>query len=45
VAVRTVARHSDGVDRCRGTLELTRGGASGWLVDRANIACPDSTRG
>ena len=45
VQVRTVATHSDGVDRCSGSLELVRGGATGWLIDRANISCPDSTRG
>ena len=39
VAVDTVARHTDRVDRCRGTLDLARGGAGGWLIDRARIAC------
>ncbi len=45
VAIRTVATHTDGVDRCRGTLSLARGGPSGWLIDRASIACPQTTRG
>ena len=45
VAIRTVATHTDGVDRCQGTLRLTRGGPSGWLIDRAGITCPQSTRG
>ncbi len=44
VAIRTVATHSDGVDRCQGTVSLARG-PSGWLVDRADVACPESTRG
>jgi len=45
VAIRTVATHTDGVDRCQGTLSLARGGPSGWLLDRAAISCPQSTRG
>lgn len=45
VAIRTVATHSDGVDRCQGTLGLNRGGQSGWLIDRADTSCPESTRG
>ena len=45
VAIRTVATHTDGVDRCQGTLSLARGGPSGWLIDRAAITCPQSTRG
>ncbi len=38
VAVQTVARHIDRVDRCNGSLSLGRG-SSGWLIERANIAC------
>jgi predicted Ser/Thr protein kinase len=38
VAVQTVARHTDRVDRCNGTVSLARG-SSGWLIERANIAC------
>ena len=45
VAIRTVATHTDGVDRCQGTLSLARGGQSGWLIDRAAVTCPQSTRG
>ena len=45
VQIRTVATHSDGVDRCQGLLDVTRDGANGWLIDRANVSCPDSTRG
>jgi hypothetical protein len=45
VAIRTVATHADGVDRCQGTLRLAPGGPSGWLIDRAAISCPQSTRG
>lgn len=45
VAIQTVATHTDGVDRCQGTLSLARGGPSGWLIDRASIACPQTTRG
>ena len=45
VQIRTVAKHSDGVDRCRGSLDLNRDGGNGWLIDRANISCPNSTRG
>ncbi|HEV2772847.1 MAG TPA: serine/threonine-protein kinase [Thermoleophilaceae bacterium] len=44
VAIRTVATHTDGVDRCQGMLSLARGGQSGWLIDRAAITCPQSTR-
>jgi len=45
VQIRTVATHSDGVDRCQGSLDLERDGANGWLIDRANVSCPNSTRG
>jgi eukaryotic-like serine/threonine-protein kinase len=44
IAIRTVATHTDGVDRCRGTLNLIGDGRGGWLIDRAQIACPESTR-
>jgi serine/threonine protein kinase len=44
VAIRTVATHTDGVDRCRGTVSLIGDGRRGWLIDRAQIACPESTR-
>jgi eukaryotic-like serine/threonine-protein kinase len=44
VEISSVATHTDGVDRCEGTLSLVAGGAGGWLVDGADIACPESTR-
>jgi len=45
VQIRTVAKHSDGVDRCQGSLDVTRDGANGWLINRADVSCPESTRG
>ena len=45
VAIRTVATHTDGVDRCQGTVSLASGGPGGWLISRADVACPQSTRG
>jgi eukaryotic-like serine/threonine-protein kinase len=44
VELSSVATHSDGVDRCEGTLNLVTGGEGGWLIDGADIACPESTR-
>jgi hypothetical protein len=45
VAIRSVATHVDGVDRCRGVLNLARGGPSGWVITGANVTCPETTRG
>jgi hypothetical protein len=42
VAIRTVATHSDHVDRCSGTLRTVRGADGRWLVDPAGVQC---TRG
>jgi hypothetical protein len=41
VRVRTVATHTDRVDRCAGTLQATRSGGR-WLVEPAGLSC---TRG
>jgi hypothetical protein len=41
VRVRTVATHTDRVDRCAGTLQTTRSGGR-WLVEPAGLSC---TRG
>ena len=38
VRVRTVATHTDRVDRCAGTLQATRAGAR-WLVEPAGLSC------
>jgi len=38
VRVRTVATHTDRVDRCTGTLQATRSG-SRWLVEPAGLSC------
>jgi hypothetical protein len=38
VRVRTVATHTDRVDRCAGTLQATRSGAR-WLVEPAGLSC------
>jgi hypothetical protein len=40
--IRTVATHSDHVDRCSGTLRTVRGTDGRWLVDPAGVQC---TRG
>jgi serine/threonine-protein kinase len=42
VEIRTVATHSDHVDRCSGTLRTVRGTEGRWLVDPAGVQC---TRG
>jgi Protein kinase domain len=39
VSIETVARHTNRVDRCRGTLGLARGAGGGWLIDAANVTC------
>ena len=44
VEISTVATHTDGVDRCEGTLSLVSGGPGGWLIDGAAVTCPQSTR-
>jgi hypothetical protein len=38
VRVRTVATHTDRVDRCAGTLQTTRSGGR-WLVEPAGLSC------
>ena len=38
VRVRTVATHTDRVDRCAGTLQVTRAGAAGWSSPPASPA-------
>jgi len=43
VAVRTVARHTDGTDRCEGEFSMSRKGRR-WIIARGGVACPDSTR-
>jgi len=45
VAVDTVAKHTNRVDRCRGTLDLARAGKTGWVIDHANIACTNGRGG
>jgi hypothetical protein len=42
VEIRTVATHSDHVDRCSGRLRTVRGADGRWLVDPAGVQC---TRG
>jgi hypothetical protein len=38
VRVRTVATHTDRVDRCAGTLQTTRSGGR-WQVEPAGLSC------
>jgi hypothetical protein len=39
VHVRTVATHTDRVDRCTGTLRTVRGPDGGWQVEPAGLSC------
>jgi len=38
VRVRTVATHTDRVDRCAGTLQTSRSGGR-WVVEPAGLSC------
>ena len=42
VAIRSVATHTNRVDRCTGTLRAIRGPDGGWLVDPAGVRCTSS---
>jgi hypothetical protein len=39
VAIATRAVHDGFTDRCRGTIQLVRGGADEWLVDGLDVTC------
>jgi hypothetical protein len=39
VAIETVARHTDRVDHCRGTLRVLRGAGGGWQIGGAGVGC------
>jgi hypothetical protein len=44
VQLQSVATHSDRVDRCSGSAELTGGGGS-WKIERLNVDCNQGTSG
>jgi serine/threonine-protein kinase len=44
LAARSVARHTNGVDRCRSTYEVARGEDGRWRIEDGSISCPRSTR-
>jgi hypothetical protein len=42
VAIRSIATHTDRVDRCTGTLRAVRRPGRGWLVEPASLQCTSS---
>jgi hypothetical protein len=44
VVIETVARHTDRVDHCQGTLGLVRAAGGARLISGANVMCSDGAR-